>query len=81
MLPRLEAIVGGRPVVVEFTNTRTEGYNLVTLEPPTIYDGLSGTVKRTDFVFLEVWLALVAPSPKASGSVTVADSSSIAAGA
>jgi len=80
LLPRIEAIVGGRPVVVEFTNTRTPGYNLVALEPPTIYDGTIGTVKRTDFVFLEVWLALVAPSPKALGSVTVADASSMVAG-
>ena len=80
LLPRIEAVVGGRMVVVEFTNTRTQGYNLVTLEEPTIYDGTEGTVKRTDFVFLECWLALVAPSPKATGSVTVADASSLVAG-
>lgn len=80
LLPRIEAIVSGRPVVVEFTNTRTPGYNLVTLEAPTVYDGMSGTLHRTDFVFLECWLALVAPSPKASGSITIADASSILAG-
>jgi len=80
LLPRLEAVVAGRPVVVEFTNTRTAGYNLVTLDPPTIYDGTSGTIHRTDFVFLECWQALVAPSPKATGAATIADSSSLVAG-
>lgn len=80
VLPRLEAIVAGRHVVVEYTYTETDGYNIVTLPAPQVYDGTSGTVKRTDFVFLECWLALVAPSPKASGSVQVADSSALVAG-
>jgi len=80
VLPRLEAIVAGRHVVLEFTYTETSGYNIITLQAPQVYDGTSGTVKRTDFVFLECWLALVAPSPKATGSVQVADSSSLAPG-
>lgn len=62
VLPRLEASVAGYPIVVEYTNTRTDGYNLVELEEATVFSG-SGTIKRTDFVFLEVWQALIAPNP------------------
>lgn len=80
VLPRLEALVAGMPVVVEYTNTRTSGYNLVQLETPTIYDGTAGTVKRTDFAFLEVWKAVVPPSPRATGTITVVDSSTLANG-
>lgn len=71
-LPRIEAIVAGFPVVVEYMYTSTPGFNLVLLDGPTVYDGTAPTVKRTDFLFLEVWKAVVAPSPKASGSVQVA---------
>ena len=80
VLPRLEAIVAGRSVIVENTYTRTNGYNLVTLQPPTIYDGTNATVKRTDLLFLEAWQALVAPSPRAEGSAQVADVSALQAG-
>lgn len=80
ILPRLEAVVAGRPLVVEFTNTESTGYNLIPLAPAQIYDGTEGTIKRTDFVFLEVWLALVAPSPKASGQVMVVDSTALVPG-
>ena len=79
ILPRLTAQVAGIPVVVEYTNTRDSEYNLVTLSDPTPYDGTPSTVKRTDFVFLEVWKALVAPSVASSGSVTVVDFSTIVA--
>jgi hypothetical protein len=79
-MPRRVAMVAGRPVVVEYTNTTTPGANLIALSPPTIYDGTSPTVKRTDFVFLEVWYALVAPSPYATGTVNIAVNSSIVAG-
>lgn len=80
VLPRLEAMVAGHPVVVEFTGTRTPGFNLVGLLGPRVYDGTSNTVKRTDFIFLEVWKALVAPSPRASGQIEVVSVSDIAAG-
>lgn len=80
VLPRLVAQVAGMPIVVEYTNTRDAGYNLITLEDPTIYEGGSPeTFKRTDFVFLEVWKALVAPSVAAKGSLTVVDFSHIVA--
>lgn len=80
VLPRLEAVVAGYPLIVEYTNTATPDYNLITLEAPTIYDGTNATVKRTDFVFLEVWKALVAPSPRASGYVEVVAVADLVAG-
>lgn len=80
VLPRLEAVVAGHPVVVEYTNTRTPGYNLVGLAPAKIYDGTNATVKRTDFMFLEVWRALVAPSPQATASVQVVSNTDLAPG-
>jgi len=80
VLPRMEAIVAGHPVVVEYVNTATEGYNLIGLTEAKIYDGTSATVKRTDFVFLEVWRAPVAPSPWATGQVQVVVNASLAPG-
>lgn len=81
VLPRLEATVAGHPVVVEYTNTRTAGYNLVTLEPARVYDGgVAASVKRTDFLFLEVWRTLVAPSPRASAQMQVVSNADIAPG-
>lgn len=69
-LPKLTAFVAGMPVVVEYTNTITPGINLITLPVPTPTPGGSD-IKRTDFVFLEVWRTLVAPSPRAMGSVEI----------
>lgn len=66
------AMVAGFPVTVEFTNTTTPGDNRIQLDAPPTLGGASPDVKRTDFVFLEVWLALVAPSPRAMATVTVA---------
>lgn len=80
VLPRLEAVVAGHPVVVEYTNTETPGYNLIGLPEPRVYDGTNATVKRTDFIFLEVWRALVAPSPRAQGQVQVVDATALTAG-
>lgn len=80
VIPRLEALVAGHPIIVEYTNTTSPDYNLIALSDPTIYDGTNNTVKRTDFVFLEVWRALVAPSPRASGQVQVVDASTLANG-
>jgi len=71
ILPKLTALVAGRMVVIEYTNTETEKENLIQLPEPRLY--ATGITKRTDFVWLEVWLALVAPSPPAVGSVQVVD--------
>lgn len=74
VLPRLLANVAGMPVVVEYTGTVTPNTNLVTLPAATPYAGLPANIKRTDFVFLEVWRAQVAPSPRAYGYVQIVDS-------
>lgn len=71
-LKRLEAIVAGFPLVIEFSDTPTAGENIVLLEEPTVFViGDPTTIKRTDFVFLEVWQALVAPSPQARATVVL----------
>ena len=67
------ALVAGAPIVVEYTNTITDNLNLIQLDAATVYGGTSATVKRTDFVFLEVWRCLVSHSPRATATVTVAD--------
>ena len=71
-LSKLMAFVAGMPVVVEYTGTATPGTNELVLPvpPPTVGPP---DVKRTDFVFLEVWRTLVAPSPRAMGSVEIVD--------
>lgn len=80
-LSRLLANVAGMPVVVEYTNTTTQGQNVVTLPPADLSSGLPPDIKRTDFVFLEVWRAQVAPSPRAYGYVQIANAPfSISAG-
>ena len=81
ILPRLEAVVAGHPVVVEYTNTSTEGGNLVVLETPPSPADAPPVIKRTDFAFLEVWLSLVGPSPLAYGTVTIEDTTAITAAA
>lgn len=68
---RLSAVVAGFPLVVEFSDTTTAGENDIVLDAPPTFGGAPPDVKRTDFVFLEVWLAQVADSPNASGTVTV----------
>ena len=65
------ALVAGIPLVVEYANTTTGGQNLVQLSAATVYSGAPPTVKRTDFVFLEVFRALVSTSPHATATVTV----------
>ena len=80
VLPKLVAHVAGRPVVVEYTNTGIPGWNIVELAEATLYDGTNATVKRTDFVFLEVWKALVAPSPRAGGYIQVVSNADVTAG-
>lgn len=50
-------LVAGHRVVVEYTLTDTTGENLITLPTSQLFDGTPLSMKRTDFVFLEVWLA------------------------
>ncbi len=80
VLPRLLASVAGMPVVVEYTGTVTPNANLVTLPVASPATGAPPDIKRTDFVFLEVWRAQVAPSPRAYGYVQIATALTIADG-
>ena len=65
-----QAIVAGFPLRVEFTGTDTAGDNLITLSTPDA-PGAPPAFQRVDFVFLEVWQALVAPSPRAFATCLV----------
>lgn len=71
-LNKVVAHVAGLPVVVEYTNSDVEGDNIIQLNSPPVLGGAPPDVKRTDFVFLEVWKSLVAPSPRATADITVA---------
>lgn len=51
------AFVNGFKVVVEYTGTNSDGENVISLSAP------PATGWRTDFVFLEVWRALLSASP------------------
>lgn len=70
-MTKMTAMVANMPVVIEFCNTSTEGENVIQLNDPRIYDGTNASIKRTDFVYLEVWKALVAPSVKARTTVVI----------
>ena len=65
------AIVANMPVVVEYTGTTLDKDNLIQLSASTVYGGAPADIKRTDFVFLEVFRAQVQTSPRASGTITV----------
>ncbi len=72
-LRRIQAVVAGYPLTIEYTATDTSGDNRIQLAAPTAFNGAPLTFKRTDFVFLEVWLALVSESPHATGTLIVRD--------
>lgn len=77
---RVTAWVAGMPVVVEYTNTSTPGTNSFVLPAPSPSSGAAPDVKRTDFLFLEVWRTLVSPSPRAMASIEIVDPQTITAG-
>lgn len=68
-MSRVTALVAGMPVTVDYTGSTS--FNLIQLDSPPILGGTAPDVKRTDFVFLEVWLAEVSTSPHATATVTV----------
>lgn len=70
-MKKVQALVAGMLLDIEYADTDTDGDNLIILDEPTIYDGTADSIKRTDFVFLEVWLALVSESPNATGTFKV----------
>ena len=78
-LTKLEAMVAGFPITVEYTGTNTAGVNLVQLSAAPVLGGSPPDVRRTDFVFLEVWPALVGPSLKAASNILIADNSALIA--
>ncbi|MEC7108982.1 MAG: hypothetical protein VXX11_03115 [Planctomycetota bacterium] len=69
-IKKMIANVAGRPVVVEYSNT-SKSKNIIQLDEAPINGGTNPDVKRTDFVFLEVWLAQVASSPSAEGWIQI----------
>ena len=73
------AVVAGMPITVEYTDTITAGSNLIQLNPANL-PTTPPVVKRTDFVFLEVFRALVSWSPHASATVTVDSPLAVVAG-
>lgn len=79
-LAKQMAFVAGIPVVVEYTETTNPNENYIILPPPPPSSGIAPDVKRTDFVFLEVWRTLVAPSPRSQGSISITDPQSISDG-
>jgi hypothetical protein len=68
---RQMALVDGVPLAIEFTGTPVLDRNLIQLSAAPLYGGAPPDVKRTDFVFLEVFRALVSTSPHATATVTV----------
>jgi hypothetical protein len=69
---RVQALVAGLLLDIEYTNTDVAGDNLILLDAPST-PAAPLDIKRTDFVFLEVWLALVSESPHATGTLLVND--------
>jgi len=74
------AFVAGMPITIEYTNTTTPGTNEIDLPVPSASSGAAPDVKRTDFVFLEVWRTLVAPSPRAAATITIESPQTVSAG-
>lgn len=72
-LRKQQVVVAGLPLTLEYTATQTKGDNRIQLQAPPTYNGTPLTVKRTDFVWLEVWLGLISESPHATGTLTVRD--------
>jgi len=79
-LRKRTALVANMPVVVEYANSSTAGENILQFSAATTYDGTAPTVKRTDFVFLEVWKCVVSHSPRASQVAEVVVNANIVPG-
>jgi len=71
--------VAGYEIFVGGSDPQTGG-NKIQLPPPSTPLGVSPDIKRTDFVFLEVWQALVTPASDARGKFRVLDNTAIQAG-
>jgi hypothetical protein len=71
-MKKVQALVAGMLLDIEYVDTDTAGDNLIVLDAPSS-PAPPADFKRTDFVFLEVWLALVSESPNATGTFLVSD--------
>ena len=80
VMAKRTAVVAGMPVVLEYVNTDVDGRNVVQLSSATVYGGAPADIKRTDFVFLEVFRAQVETSPRATNYVDVVTNADIAPG-
>lgn len=78
LMQRQTALVAGLPIVIEYSNIDTAGWSRIQLDAAPVNGGAPPDVKRTDFVFLEVWRALVSESPNATGTITVTANSTLA---
>lgn len=76
-MTRRKALVAGMPILVEYTETTTANRNLIQLDAATAFDGTAATFKRSDFVFLEVWRALISADEKSTGSFQLIDNASV----
>jgi len=74
------ALVANMPVVVSCTNTTTLSENTVQFSDAPLFGGAPPDVKRTDFVFLEVWRCVVSASPRATATTTVVTNADVADG-
>lgn len=72
--------IGDMVVVVEYSGTDDPGWNVITLDAPPVFGGAPPDVKRTDFVFLEVFRAQVSMSPRATATTRVITNASITVG-
>lgn len=79
-LRRRTALVANMPVVVEYTGTPTPGENVLSFSAAPVYGGAPPDVKRTDFVFLEVWACVVSSSPRATATVEIITNANVVAG-
>jgi hypothetical protein len=79
-LARRTAFVAGIPIIVAYTGTppAPTDVNLIQLDAAPLNGGAPPDVKRTDFVFLEVFKAVVATSPHATATAQVTASPSTA---
>jgi hypothetical protein len=72
------ATVAGYPIVVEYSNVDVTGFNRIQLDSAPVFGGAPPDVKRTDFVFLEVWKVLVSDSVNATGTITITTNPTLA---
>jgi hypothetical protein len=78
LMEKRTAMVAGYPVVVEYSNIDTALLNRVQLASAPVFGGAPPDVKRTDFVFLEVWKALVSDSANATGIISITSNPTVA---